>query len=86
MGVGTGAFSTMLVWWTSTAATAALDTAWPIVRIRTLTPFADAVCPAGTVCRTRACSAEYASVVPVPTTAAPSMIIHRSRLSTIRTA
>lgn len=56
--VGSGSPPTRLVWCTSTAATTALETAWPMVRIRTLTPFADAVWPAGTARRMSVGSAE----------------------------
>ena len=54
-----------------TEATAALQNAWPMVRISTFRPFAAAVCSSGTARITSMGSAEYASAVPTETTAAP---------------
>lgn len=68
-----------------TAATVALQNAWPIDRIRVFSPFAAPVSLTGTPRITRAGSAEYAMAVPEATTVAPATMSHRLWLVKYRT-
>lgn len=69
----------------STAATVALQNAWPIERMRVFRPLAAPVSLTGTPRITRAGSAEYAMAVPEATTVAPAMMSHRLWLVKYRT-
>lgn len=69
----------------STAATVALQNAWPIERISVFRPLAAPVSPTGTPRITSAGSAEYAIAVPAATTVAPAMIVQRLWLVKYRT-
>lgn len=68
-----------------TAATVALQNAWPIERIRVFSPLAAPVSLTGTPRITSAGSAEYAIAVPAATTVAPAMISQRLWLVKYRT-